>query len=71
MAKKASTKKPAAVAPKFEKFSDDPALQARYDECREAGSSPKLAELLASKTATPYHNHFSPMHPRANKGRGY
>jgi len=75
MAKKARTPKPAATEPaatsKWEKFSDDPATQARYEECREAGSSVTLSELLASKKATPYHNHFSPMHPRASKGRGY
>jgi len=57
--------------PKYPKISDDPEVQKHYVECRRAGTEHKLAEMLALKRSPAYHNHFSPMHPRVHRGRGY
>ena len=54
-----------------QKISDDPKIQAHYEECLRNGCSHKLAEMLALRKPPRVRNTYSPMHPRRNRGRGY
>lgn len=41
------------------------------DEPAKCPKCGKKKVRVAFKKAPAYHNHFSPMHPRKNRGRGY
>ncbi len=56
---------------KYQIISEDPKVQERYVASRKAGSSHKLAEMLALAQPAPYHNLLSPLHPRKTRGRGH
>jgi hypothetical protein len=56
---------------KYPQVSDDPKVQAHYEECRRNGCSHKLAEMLAFRKPPRFRNTYSPLHPRRNRGRGF
>jgi len=55
---------------RYEKVSDNPAVQAAYVRLRKAGESHRFAELLALRQPPKHRDTYSPAHPRAGRGHG-
>jgi hypothetical protein len=70
MAKKAATRKATSKKQKWPHYSDDPAVQAHYEECRKNGCDHKMADMLASRKVGRMIDTYSPMHPRRGRGNG-